>query len=309
VALVATTAVAVVVPGGLSALYLCLPLGAFLTAALLQPLARSVLATRVRLRRIAQAAAALLVAATAVAALVGLARTPHPDLGARDHDALLSWSRGQLSPDARLVAPVRLWAELVHAGGHEDQFRLPGTAGRGSPLAPVVRATEDGAPGDLLVARFGRSSSAPPLLVLDPARHPPTPADLERRRTLATALLANPATSAGAQATRVLESGQVDPRLLTLLAALAGQFGLGLDSLPPAPGESLRHTPAREAVVSSVAGRPLAPGLPVTDNLVAYLEAQLPPFAPDHVEAARDGVHVAFHYVSAPDDLVSGATP
>jgi hypothetical protein len=207
------------------------------------------------------------------------------------------------------VAPVRLWAELVHAGGDEDQIRLPGTAAHGSALAPVVTVVEGDGPGDLLVAEFGRSVSTPPLLVLDPARRPPTPADLERRRTLARALLANPTTSAGVEATRVLESGRVDPRLLSLLAALAGHFGLGVESLPSAPGESLRHTPAREAVVDSVAGRPLTPGLPVTDTLVAYLDVQQPPFAPDRVEAAGDGVHVAFHYVSAPDALVTGSTP
>jgi hypothetical protein len=197
----------------------------------------------------------------------------------------------------------------VHAGGDEDQFRLPGTAGPGSPLAPVVAVSDDGRPPDLLVAAFGRSASAPPLSVADPARREPTRDELAHRRALATALLANPTTSARAQATRVLESGQVDPRLLTLLAALAGQSGLGLESLPSAPGESLGHTPARQAVVSSLAGRPLTPGLPVTDSLVSYLDAQVPPFAPDRVAAAGDGVHIGFHYVSAPDALVTGSTP
>jgi hypothetical protein len=204
---------------------------------------------------------------------------------------------------------VRLWSELVHAGGDEDRFRLPGTAGQARPLAPVVTVTENGGPRDLLVAAFGSSASAPPLTVADPARKAPTARELDRRRALATALLANPTVSAGAQATRVLESGQVDPRLLTLLGALAGQSGLGLESLPSAPGESLGRTPAREAVISSVAGRSLTPGLPVTDSLIAYLDAQVPPFAPDRVVAARDGVHVAFHYVSSPDDLVTGSTP
>jgi hypothetical protein len=56
-------------------------------------------------------------------------------------------------------------------------------------------------------------------------------------------------------------------------------------------------------------GRPLTPGIPLTDRLVAYLDAQVPPFAPDRVQVARNGVRIAFHYVSAPDALVTGATP
>lgn len=309
VALVATTAAAVALPGRLAVLLVCLPLAAILTAALLQAWARPVLGARERLRRTAVAAGALALAGGAATALVVLLRAPHPDLGARDQSALLSWAGNQLSSDARLVAPVRLWAELVHAGGDEDQFRLPGTAGQSRPLAPVVTVMEDGGPGDLLVAAFGTSESAPPLVVIDPSRSAPTPAELEHRRALAAAILANPTTSVTAEAADVLESGQVDPRLLSLLAALTGQFGLGLQSLPPALGESLRHTAAREAVVSSLMGRPLTPGIPLTDRLVAYLDAQVPPFAPDRVQVARNGVRIAFHYVSAPDALVTGATP
>jgi hypothetical protein len=309
VGLVTTTAVAVGLPGGRSALHICLPLAALLTAALLQALARSAVRGRVRLRRIARVAAALVLTGAAVAALVALVRAPRPDLGARNHAALLSWVRGQLSEDAQLTAPARPWAEAVHAGGDEDQFLLPGTAGPGSPLAPVVRVTEGGGRLDLLVARFGASNSAPPLTVVDPARQAPSPEDLERRLSLARALLVNPTTTAGPQAARVLESGQVDPRLLTLLAALAAQFGVGVESLPPVPGESLRHTPAREAVVDSLGGEPLTPGAPVTNRLLAYLAAQMPPFDPDRVEAGTEGVRVAFHYVSTPDALVTGSTP
>jgi hypothetical protein len=53
----------------------------------------------------------------------------------------------------------------------------------------------------------------------------------------------------------------------------------------------------------------LAPGAPATDRLVAWLEAQLPPFAPDSVVATEQGVRIGFDYVSAPDALVSAAAP
>jgi hypothetical protein len=51
------------------------------------------------------------------------------------------------------------------------------------------------------------------------------------------------------------------------------------------------------------------PGDPVAaDRLVARLEAQLPPLAPDEVRVAGDGVLVAFRHVSDPDAVVTAAT-
>ena len=46
-----------------------------------------------------------------------------------------------------------------------------------------------------------------------------------------------------------------------------------------------------------------------TDRLLAFLEAQLPPFAPDAVDVTDDGVLVGFRYESAPDAVVTANTP
>jgi hypothetical protein len=78
--------------------------------------------------------------------------------------------------------------------------------------------------------------------------------------------------------------------------------------LPPAPGEPADGPPARRVLVDEARGQRLAPGSAATEDLVAFLEAQRPPFAPDSVEQTDDGVLVGFDYVSAPDAVVTADT-
>jgi hypothetical protein len=62
-------------------------------------------------------------------------------------------------------------------------------------------------------------------------------------------------------------------------------------------------------MVDAVGGSPLPPGAVATERLVAWLDAQLPPFAPDSVEVTDGGVLISFRYVSAPDALVTSTAP
>jgi hypothetical protein len=171
-------------------------------------------------------------------------------------------------------------------------------------LTVVSGAPPDGA---MVLARF--PGAAGPLLVVDPAPGIPTGEALSRRRSLAAALLANPATRPGERAADVLGSGEVDPRLLSVLAALAAQYGIGVQDFPLAAGEPSEGPLARRVLVDHLAGDPLVPGAPATERLVAWLEAQLPPFAPDAVTSTEQGVRIEFAYVSAPDALVSASAP
>ena len=159
-----------------------------------------------------------------------------------------------------------------------------------------------------MVARFERPG-ARALLVVDPAPGVPTPEELDRRRSLAAALLANPTTGTDGRAAEVLRAGAVDQRLLSLLAALGAQFGVGLADFPTAPGEPQGGALARRALVDRLGDDALLPDSPTTERLVAWLEAQLPPFAPDSFEVTDNGILIDFRYVSAPDALVTRSTP
>jgi hypothetical protein len=306
IALVATTLGAIVLQGRLSAVVVCLPLAALVTAALGDQLASRLPAGTRRGLRIGAAAA---LASALIVAGVGLLRLPEEELPARDYAALVGWVEGNLPPDGRVVAPEQVWGELVHAGGDADVVRLPGTAAGGNALAPVLTVVPGDPPDDgLVLARFDRTAGQP-LLVVDPSPGAPTPEELARRQSLATALSANPTTRTGPRAASILRSAQVDQRLLSLLAALGAQYGVGIRDFPLSDGEPDEGPLARRALVDAVGGAPLPPGAPATERLLAWLDAQLPPFAPDSVAVTDGGVLISFRYVPAPDALVTRTAP
>jgi hypothetical protein len=301
---VATALLTLLPWGRLSALVICLPVAAVVSAGL----ARELIARAGAPRRILRLAGATALAAGTLAAAVVLFRTPAPTADGRNPaGALVEWAGP--SRDLRLVAASPLRAQLIHAGADQDAVRPPG-AGPDEPQATVLTVVSGEPPdGGLVLARFARAGDAGPLLVVDPAPGVPTDDELTRRRSLAAALLANPETTPGDRAAELLRSGEVDPRLLAVLAALGAQFGIGVQDFPLADGEPGDGVLARRALVDRMAGEPLTPGAPATERLVAWLEAQLPPFAPDSVVATEQGVRIEFAYVSAPDALVSASTP
>ena len=306
VALVATTLTALLLQGRFSALIVCLPFAALVTAALAQWLLS---ATSVVMRRSLRIAAAAALAGALIAALVLLVRMPPTERAAPDIRAVLSWAESGLPVGAGLVAPRHLWAELIHAGGDENQVRLSEAGQDGEPLEPPLALVRGDAPDSgRVVARFERPG-ARALLVVDPAPGVPTPEELDRRRSLAAALLANPTTGTGGRAAELLQAGAVDQRLLSLLAALGAQFGVGLADFPTPPGELQGGALARRALVNRLGDDALIPGAPATERLVAWLEAQLPPFAPDSFVVTDNGILIDFRYVSAPDALVTRSTP
>ncbi len=306
---VLATAGAAALTGRFPLLLVCLPLTALLVAGLAEQLLAGTGPARPWARRAVAGAAALALGGMVAVVLADLLRTPPADLGARDHAALVGWVDEHLHPDARVVAPPRLWAELVHAGADTDQVRLPGTAGDGEPHAPVLTAAEDGVPaGGTPVARFGPSDGRPGVVLTDGSAGSLTPEELTRRRALADALLASPMAAAGGQAADVLAAARVDPRVLALLAGIGGQLDVTLHALPTAAGEERTGTLVRSAVLRGASGAPLLPGAPDTERVLAWLDAQWPPFAPDTVELADGGVRFGYAYVSAPDALVTEAT-
>jgi hypothetical protein len=304
-ALVATTLTGLLASARVSALIVCLPLAAVLTV--------GVLGTAVpgrTGRAVGRVAATLLVGALLVT-VVALVRAPAPAAGGRAQtSSLLGWAESALPSGTRLVADRLLRAELLHAGGDPDEVVLPGLARPGDPETPVLTVVRgEGPRGGLVLARFDDAGAPGALVVVDPAPVPATPEELSRRRALGDALLTNPTTTVEGRAAELLRAGQVDPRLLSLLAALGAQFGVGVQDLPAEPGEPDAGAPARRALLDRLAADALTADAPATERLLAWLDAQQPPFAPASVTSTDAGVLVGFTYVSAPDALVSGSAP
>ena len=74
-------------------------------------------------------------------------------------------------------------------------------------------------------------------------------------------------------------------------------------------GEPIDGPLARHVLLDRVGSERVAPDEQATDRLLAFLAAQLPPFAPDAVTVTADGVLVGFRYESAPDAVVTADTP
>ncbi len=213
------------------------------------------------------------------------------------------WLPAALAPSAGLVASADVREELAAAGVPADRLRPPEDEVRPGDLLAVPGTPP---PGARVVASLGRAGGGR-LLVVDPQPGEPTGEQRQWRRSLGAALLANPTTTADPAAAAALGSGEVVPRLLGLLAALAAGEGVGVAALPALPGEEEAATPARRVLVDALGGAPVPADPAATDRLRAWLAAQRPPYAPTVVEVTDDGVLVGFPYHSAPDALVADA--
>ncbi len=214
------------------------------------------------------------------------------------------WLSAALPPSADLAASAPVRAALTAEGVPADRLRPPED---GVPPGGLLAVLGAAPPGARVVARFDRPGNGD-LLVVDPRPARPSTEQQEHRRSLGAALLANPTTGADPAVTAVLRSGEVDLRLLTLLAALAAHEGVGIAAFPTLPGEEGSAAPARRVLLDAAGGAPVPADPAATDRLSAWLAAQRPPFVPDDVQVTADGVLVSYHHVADPDALVSSAT-
>lgn len=220
----------------------------------------------------------------------GAARTPAAEL--------VAWADRELPADARLRPTDDVRGDLLTAGAPDDLVGTEEPTGPGDLVLTVTGGEPE--PGSRVVARFDG------LAVVDPTPGTPTSEQLDRRVALAEAVLANPTTRAPEEAAAVLRSADVDMRLLSLLAVLTAREGIGVAAFPRADGG---EGPARSVLLTAVGGAPVGAGQPATEPLRTWLEAQLPPFAPDRVEVTDGGVLVSYRYASDPDALVAEVSP
>jgi hypothetical protein len=262
-------------------------------------------APRSTARRIA--VVAVLAAVVAVAGVLLLVRPWARSDAAIGTDPALA----DLAPDVVLWLDEELPADTPVTAADDVRTALD-AAGAGDRVGTVAEGALQvvaGEPpeGALVVARF-ESADGGALSVVDPAPGRPTAEELDRRQRLAAAILENPVADVTGHAADALRSGDVDARLLVLLAGLVARMDVHVVDLPLAPGQPPIGSPARTVTVDEAAGEPLTPGSAATEELVAFLEAQRPPFAPDTVEQTDGGVLVGFDYVSAPDAVVTAGT-
>lgn len=212
--------------------------------------------------------------------------------------ALLDFAGQELPDRTRLRPEDAVRDDLVAAGAPDELLGTDAPTGPGDLVLTVTEGPV--APGSRVVARFGD------LALVDPSPGTPTPEQLASRQALAEAVLANPTTRAAGDAAAVLRSADVDMRLLSLLAVLTAREGLAVAAFPRAEGA---EGPARDVLLTAVGSAPVGSGRPATEPLRTWLEAQLPPFAPDGVEVTGDGVLLSYDYASAPDALVAEVSP
>lgn len=254
------------------------------------------------------AAAPLVLAAAAVALLLAVPDwvSTHRDVAAADAAAPLAsacdWVVDNLNDGDRVIVDDAIWVDLVESGLAPSLLAGYGAVGAGpdwrsygyivstpalrdagvSPgLASAIGSAREIASvgeGDdrVEVRRIGAVSDA----------EAPTSRQAtqdEARAAAGRALAANPAIEAPPPAVSQLRAGEVDERLTTVLATLAGAHRLEIGAFAALPGEDVAGTPMRTVELAAIDGRPIAAGDPAVVEVVAFLGNQLSEFRPHQV--------------------------
>lgn len=246
------------------------------------------------------------VAAVAVVLAVPDWISTQRDLTAGDAAAPLAvacdWVVDNLSGGDRVIVDDAIWVDLV-----EDGFTPSRMAGYGAlrdgaawrsygyivstpalrdagATSELARAADDSVPvasvgeGDTRVEirRIGVTSDAQ-AAPADETAHD------DARSAAGRALAANPRIEAPDAALSALRAGDVDDRLTTVLATLAGAHRLEIGSFLRLPGEAVAGAPMRTVELTAIDGRPIATGDPGVVDVVAFLGNQLPEYRPQQV--------------------------
>jgi hypothetical protein len=249
-------------------------------------------------------------------------------------DGAERWVTGNLAPgDARLVVDGAIWVDLSRAGYAREDLVLAGaeelpTAGPANPANPADPADQRrliwvatpalGSPsaglGGRLLAEFGTGSQH---VAIVQQWEPDAPddqeiaADATARADAATALGRNPNLVMSAEAERVLRAGDIDSRVLAVLATLAAEYHLDIASFPAVAGEEGLNVPRRCTRILRIGDRGGAEGAAATRELVSWLRAQGVPYRPLRTDIVSIGADAALDVcfsAPSPIGLLSGGT-
>jgi hypothetical protein len=229
----------------------------------------------------------------------------HRELAAGSAEPLAAardWVVDNLNDGDRVIVDDAIWVDLVESGLSPSLIAGYGAVGAGpdwrsydyivsTPAlrdAPVGRTLTSAVGGSLEIASVGDGAARVEVRrIADMSdgrgstaeRSTPSEARLAAGRALA----ANPSIHGPASAVSQLRAGEVDGRLTTVLATLAGAHRLEIGAFLRLPGEDVEGTPVRTVELAAIDGRPIAAREPVVGEVVAFLGNQLPGFRPQQV--------------------------
>ncbi len=200
-----------------------------------------------------------------------------------------AWVAGQLGSDQSIACDTRMCAALA-ADGVASGRLVPLASAAAAPGASVVVTSPDGPAqvsqdAPVLLASFGTGAGQVEVRAAAPggaaAYAKALQADLAARRAGGAQLLHSQAIQVSAQDAAQLQAGQVDSRLLIMLAMLASDHSWRVVAFGGAsPGVPLTDAPLRQMVITGPDAQAVAAAL-------AMVRAQRPPYAPAQASTVR----------------------
>ena len=231
-----------------------------------------------------------------------------------------AWIAGQVGSDETIACDPFMCTALGAHGVASSRLLPLQPSASGAPSADVIvaspsahaRLSED---APMLLASFGSGASLIEVRAISPggaaAYQATLRSDLADRRSAGAQLMRSRRIEVSAQGAGQLEAGEVDSRLLVMLAVLASQHSWRVITFGDAsPGVPSTEAPYRQVIIADADGRGRAVGLAAA---LAVVRAQYAPYQPAQVTTVRladgqTGLRIGFAAPS-PLGLLTGSVP
>jgi hypothetical protein len=231
-----------------------------------------------------------------------------------------AWMAGQVGSDETIACdPFMCTALGAHGVASSRLLSLPSSASSASGADVIVaspsadaRLSED---APRLLASFGSGASLTEVRAISPggaaAYQAALRSDLADRGSVGAQLMRSRRIEVSVLGAGQLEAGEVDSRLLVMLAVLASQHSWRVITFGDAsPGVSSTEAPYRQVIIADAGGRGEAAGLAAA---LAVVRAQHAPYQPAQVTTVRladgqTGLRIDFAAPS-PLGLLAGSVP
>jgi hypothetical protein len=197
-----------------------------------------------------------------------------------------AWVAAQVGSDQSIACDPVMCTALGAHGIASGRLMPLGPGTNAAAATVVVTSAADHAPdGTVPLASFGTGSGQVEVRAAAPggaaAYAKALAADLASRRSGGTQLLHSKSIQAGAEAAAQLQAGQVDSRILIMLAMLASQHSWRVVAFGgSSPGVALGDAPLRQVIITGNDARTVAAAL-------ALVHAQQAPYAPAQATIVR----------------------
>jgi hypothetical protein len=231
-----------------------------------------------------------------------------------------AWIAGQVGSDETIACDPFMCTALGAHGVASSRLLSLQPSASGAPGADVIvaspsahaRLSED---APMLLASFGSGASLIEVRAISPggaaAYQATLRSDLADRRSAGAQLMHSRRIEVSAQGAGQLEAGEVDSRLLVMLAVLASQHSWRVITFGDAsPGVPSTEAPYRQVIIADADGRGRAVSLAAA---LAVVRAQQVPYQPAQVTTVRladgqTGLRIGFAAPS-PLGLLTGSVP